>query len=100
MRRKTILALIPFLLAGCLSPLTQRLDETNARAAALQQQLEVANQKLDDAARTLERSEAKFDEANKTLNHMDGTLADIDKKFTTIELGFRKLLGIKGPEEE
>jgi chromosome segregation ATPase len=100
MRRKFILAFLPLLLAGCLTPFTSRLDLANERAEAIHQQLVLATAKLDEATRTLERSEAKLDEASRTLSRMEGKLNDMDKKFTTVETGFKKLLGIKGPQEE
>jgi uncharacterized coiled-coil DUF342 family protein len=100
MRRKFILAFLPFLLAGCLTPFTRRLDVANERADAIHQQLVLATAKLDEATRALERSETKLDEANKTFYRMEGKLNDMDKKFTTVEAGFKKLLGIKGPQEE
>jgi hypothetical protein len=100
MRCTIVLALVPLLLAGCITPFTSRLDEANARAAAVNQQLIIATNKLDEATRILERSEAKLDQANKTFDRIDDKLGDMDKRFATIETGFRKLLGIKGPEEQ
>ena len=100
MRRKVIVGLLPLLLAGCLNPFTRRLDEANAHAAAVERQLVIATNKLDETTRILERSEAKLDDANATFHRMDDRLADMDKRFGTIELGFKKLLGIKGPEEQ
>jgi hypothetical protein len=98
MRRAIVVALLPLLLAGCM--FTSRLDEANARAAAINQQLIIATNKLEEATRVLERSEAKLDQANKTFNHIDEKIGDMDKRFATIEMGFRKLFGIKGPEEQ
>jgi hypothetical protein len=99
MHRKLILALLPLTLAGCFRPFTSRLDEANARAAALQEQLVIANAKLDEAMRILAQSDARVAEANRTYYRMEDRLADIDRKAGTMETGFRKLLGIKGPEE-
>jgi hypothetical protein len=99
MRRKLALVLVPAALAGCLHPITGRMDEANEHAAAMEKQLQIATEKLEHATKVLESSEAKLDQANRSLDRMDSRLADMDKRFATIELGFKKLLGIKGPEE-
>ena len=102
MRRRLAVALIPLLLAGCLSPFTRRLDEANARAAAIQQQLVVATNQFDEARRSLERSEKQLYSASATLERMEHRLDEMDKRFAVLEAGFRKMFGIKGPlpEEE
>jgi hypothetical protein len=46
------------------------------------------------------RSEKKLDEASATLRRMERRLDEMDKRTEVIEKGFRKMLGIKGPEEE
>ena len=96
MRRQFVAVLAPFILVGCLTPFTSRLDEANARAAAINQQLIIATAKLDEATATLKRSEAKLDEANVTFYRLEKRLDEMDKKFTNIEKGFNKLFGIKG----
>ena len=63
MRRRIAAALICLVFAGCLTPLTSRLDRTNERAAAMQEQLVIANARLAEATGTLERSERKLAEA-------------------------------------
>jgi len=97
MRRTLLVALAPFLLAGCLTPLTRRLDEANARAAALQQQLIIATEKFEEAKAILERSEGKIDQANNTFLRIETRINEMDTKFGTIEQGFRKMFGLKGP---
>ncbi len=93
-------AVVPLLAAGCLSPFTRRLDEANQRAAAIHQQMILATEKMDEAAKSLERSEKKLDEASQTLKRMEQKLEDLDKRSATIEQGFKKMFGLKGPEEE
>jgi outer membrane murein-binding lipoprotein Lpp len=100
MRSRTALALMPLLLAGCISPFTSRLDKATEQATALNQQMAVANAKLEEATLCLERSEKKLDEANTSLHNMERRLNDMDRRFAVIELGFRKMLNIKGPEEQ
>jgi septal ring factor EnvC (AmiA/AmiB activator) len=100
MRRGMALALIPLTFAGCLTPFTSRIDEANRHAAQLNEQMAVANAKLVDATDCLLRSEKKLDEATATLHNMERRLDDMDKRSEVIEKGFRKLMGIKGPEEE
>ena len=100
MRRRLLIALIPLLLAGCLSPLTRRLDESNARAAAIQQQLVIATDQFDEARRSLERSEKQLYVASATLDRMEHRLNEMDKRFAVLEAGFKKVFGIKGPEPE
>jgi len=102
MRRKFVLALVPLVLAGCLSPFTRRLDEANARAAAIQEQLIIATNKFDEATKSLERSEKQLIVASATLERMENRLNEMDKRFAVLEAGFRKMFGIKGelPEEE
>jgi chromosome segregation ATPase len=94
--RKYLFAISPFILAGCLTPLTSRLDEANARAAALNEQLVTATAKLDEIKGIMEQSQAKLDEANETFYRLEESITDMDRKFGTIELGFRKMFGIKG----
>jgi hypothetical protein len=48
--------------------------------------------------RAVDRAEVRLEEANKSLAQMEAHIADMDKKFTTIEAGFRKLTGVKGPD--
>src|SRR5437016_64486 len=102
MQRRALLALIPLLFAGCLTPFTRRLDLANERAAAIHQQLVVATAKLDEATATLERSEQQVKEASATLRRMENKLDEIERRAAVIEQGFRKMFGIKGPlpEEE
>ena len=100
MRRRLLIALIPLLLAGCLSPFTRRLDESNARAAAIQQQLVIATDQFDEARRSLERSEKQLYVASATLDRMEHRLNEMDKRFAVLEAGFKKVFGIKGPEPE
>jgi chromosome segregation ATPase len=99
MRRRIALALMPLLLTGCLTPFTSRLDQANQRAADVLEQLIIANSKLSEAAASLERSEKKLDEASATLRRMELRLDEMDRRTEVIEKGFRKMLGIKGPEE-
>ncbi|HYV39431.1 MAG TPA: hypothetical protein VE988_27325 [Gemmataceae bacterium] len=96
MRRQFFAVLAPFILVGCLTPFTSRLDQANANAAAINQQLIIATAKLDEATAVLKRSEAKLDEANVTFYRLEKRLDEMDKKFTNIEKGFNKMFGIKG----
>ena len=100
MYRTIALALVPLVLAGCLSPLTSRLDDTNRQAAELNQQIAFANSRLVEATDCLLRSEQKLDEARGTLRRMELRLDELDRRSEVIEKGFRKMMGIKGPEEE
>jgi hypothetical protein len=116
MRRRIANALIPLVamisvsMVGCVSPIVTRLDEANARAALVNQQLDIATAQSLELKKSVDRSGAmleeankslaKLDEANKTLAQMESHIADMDKKFTTIEAGFRKLTGVKAPEKE
>jgi hypothetical protein len=100
MRREYLIFAIPLLLAGCISPFTRRLDEANARAAAINEQLILATAKLEETKVVLERSEAKLDEANRTFYRLENRMGEMDKKFGTIEQGFRKMFGIKGDDLE
>jgi chromosome segregation ATPase len=95
MRRRFLILALPLLLAGCVSPLTRRLDEANARAAAINEQLIIATAKLEEANAILERSERKLDEANRTFYHLDERIGEMDKKFGTVEVGLRKMFGIR-----
>jgi hypothetical protein len=97
---QALLVFLPLLVAGCLTPFTQRLDEANAKAAAINQQLIIATSKLDEATIVLRRSEQKLDEANKTFYRMEDKINDMDKKFGTLEVGFRKMFGLKGDGKE
>ena|SRR5579862_892647 len=97
---KLLIALSPFILAGCLTPFTSRLDEANAQAAVLNQQLVIATAKLDEVKAIMQESQNKLDEANATFNRMDMRMSEMDRKFGTIELGFRKMFGIKGESEQ
>jgi outer membrane murein-binding lipoprotein Lpp len=96
MGSKVVIALSPLILAGCLTPFTSRLDEANSQAARLNQQLVIATAKLDEVKAIMQESQTKLDEANLTFNRMDTRMTEMDRKFGTIELGFRKMFGIKG----
>jgi septal ring factor EnvC (AmiA/AmiB activator) len=114
MHRRIVLFLSPFAFVGCLSPLTQRLDEANAQAAIVNQQLAASHAQFMELKATLDRSEARLqesnrmlDEANKTfvkmerhIEDMDKYMEDMDKKFSTLDVGLRKVLGIKTPAKD
>jgi len=89
-------SLLLLFIAGCLTPFTSRLDEANAHAAAMQEQLVIATTKLDEVKSIMEQSQNKLDEANETFYRLEDRITDMDRKFGTIEQGFRKMFGIKG----
>jgi hypothetical protein len=68
MCRLFLLGAAPLVLAGCLGPLTSRLDKANEQLAVVNQQLAVTNAELHEANEKLGKMQDKLDEANRTLS--------------------------------
>jgi len=68
MRRLFLVGAVPLVLAGCLGPLTSRLDKTNEQLALANQQLAVATAELHEANQKLGKMQDQLDEANRTLS--------------------------------
>jgi chromosome segregation ATPase len=96
---KLLVALVPLILAGCLTPLTSRLDEANAQAAQANLQLAAATAKFEEVKVIMQDAEDKLDKANATFNRLENRLDEMDKKFGTVEQGFRKMFLIKEEQE-
>jgi septal ring factor EnvC (AmiA/AmiB activator) len=90
-----LIALAPLILAGCLQPLTSRLDEANAQAAQANLQLAAATDKMQEVKVIMQDAENKLDQANATFIRLESRLDEMDKKFGTVEQGFRKLFLMK-----
>src|SRR5262245_47122255 len=104
-RLHLLITLAPLALAGCLNPLTVRIDATNAQItqtnsqmAQTNQMLMLANQHLEETRRAFTGLEAKLDQMNQSLGKMEGHLEGTNQKLGTMEKGFSKLLGGK-PQE-
>jgi uncharacterized coiled-coil DUF342 family protein len=100
MPHKLSASLLLLFLAGCLTPFTSRLDEANEHAAAMERELVLATAKLDEVKAIMEQSQKKLSEANETFYRLEDRITDLDRKSGTIELGFRKMFGIKGDGKE
>ena len=76
MRTRCLLAVLPLLLSGCLTPITRRLDQTN-------QQAESTNARLAQVS-------AQLDAADRRLAHLETLLADTNQKLEAIDrrMGF------------
>src|SRR5262245_11813446 len=94
-RLHLLMTLAPLALAGCLNPLTLRIDATNAQIAQTNQMLMQANQQLDETRRAFNGLEGKLDQMNQSLGKMEGHLEGTNQKLGTMEKGFSKLLGTK-----
>jgi predicted nucleic acid-binding Zn-ribbon protein len=97
---KLLVAFGPLILAGCLTPLTSRMDEANALGAQANFQLAAATTKLEEAKTIMQDAENKLDQANATFIRLESRLDEMDKKFGTVEQGFRKLFLMKEEEQE
>lgn len=71
MRTRSLLAILPLLLSGCLTPVTSRLDQAN-------QQVEITNEHL-------ARMSAQLDTADRRLAHLESLLAETNQKLETID---------------
>src|SRR5947209_2937868 len=88
MRRLHPWHLAPLFLAGCLTPLTDRLDQANGQIALSNQMLADANQQLVGAMRELET-------ANKRLEKVDEQMTEMNRKLGTVEQGIHRFFGGK-----
>ena len=70
MYRRCLFFLVCLIVAGCLNPLTSRLDETNARMARM-------NEQVDEANRHLASIEAQIEQANQKLNTVEKAVKQI-----------------------
>jgi hypothetical protein len=95
MRWLHILTLSPLTLAGCLSPLTSRVDQTNQSLAVTNQMLMQASEQLDEMTQRLRGMEGKLTEMNQQLGNVGGQMGEMNRKLGTVEQGFSKFFGMK-----
>jgi outer membrane murein-binding lipoprotein Lpp len=74
MYRRCLFFLASLVVAGCLSPLTTRLDDINARMARMNDQV---------------------DETNRRLAQMEAQIEMTNQKLTTVEKGVKQIPGFK-----
>src|SRR5215207_7640570 len=95
MRTTCLLAVIPFLLTGCLTPITGRLDRTNDQLEVANQRLGIVNAQLAETTQRLAQIESQLAGTNQKLEKMHATLEQTDRRLEVVEKVVRKFGGIK-----
>jgi len=84
MRTRCLLAVVPLLLSGCLTPITGRLDRTN-------QQVEVTNARLGEVAAQLAETSQRLADLERLLGETNQKLETIDKRMQVVEGAVRRV---------
>ena len=84
MRTRSLLAIVPLVLSGCLSPLTSRLDRTNHQLDTTNQRLAVVIDELADTSQRLACLEQQIDATNQKLAQIQGTLQQMDRRLEIV----------------
>jgi len=81
MRTRSVLAIVPLLLSGCLSPVTSRLDQANCQLEAANRSLALMHDELMDTSQKLAKVQA--------------ALEQMDRRLAVVERVVKKVGGIK-----
>jgi len=72
MYRLFLLLTVGLTLAGCMQPLTSRMDETNARLAQVTEQMEETNRRLARIDRSVDSTNEKLGTVEKAVKQIPG----------------------------
>ena len=87
MRTRCLLAAVPLLLSGCLTPITSRLDQTN-------RQVEVANERLGQVSAQLDETSRRLADLERLLGESNQKLETIDKRMEVVERAVRRFVPV------
>jgi ABC-type transporter Mla subunit MlaD len=88
MRTRCLLAVVPLLLSGCLTPVTHRLDQANRQVESTNEILARMSVQLETADHRLAELQRLFDETNRKLE-------TIDKRMKVVERAVRRFVPAK-----
>lgn len=93
MRKRYFPAIVPLLLSGCLTPITERLDRTNQQVEVTNQELTQVEQQIKETGRQLARLEQLLGESNESLAAVRAELKTIDGRMETVERVVKRFAG-------
>ena len=90
MHTRCLLAAVPLLLSGCLTPITSRLDQAN-------RQVEVSNERLGQVSAQLEETSRRLADLERLLDALNQKLETIDTRMEVVERAVRRFVPVPAP---